>query len=278
LADIAALPPPDRELFMHCPDFTLERTIVGHEFAASRGCPFRCTYCENDGLRALYGKAHLRRLPVEAVVAEVEGALDLEPRVSIVGFHDDVFTTDPAWLTAFCRAWRSRIRRPFWVNAHPDMLPADRVRALAAAGCVRVHLGLESGSEELRRRVLGRPLSDETIVAAAGRLRQAGIRIVTFVMLGIPGENEGSYRETVALLRRVRPDWIIQSYYVPLPGTPLGESCRALSPITTWESLHGETLHGGSFYQEPRRSWASALTARRLGEMGTALVRDVYEE
>ena len=207
LADVASLPFPDRAVFAACPDFRLERTHVGHEFAASRGCPFRCTYCTNGALRRRYGPGHLRRRPVEDVLNEVAATLSGDPDVRIVGFHDDVFTADRRWLTEFAATWRKNIGARFgvrfWVNAHPEHLDEERVLLLARAGCTRVHMGVESGSEELREQVLGRRLSNQVILEASRRLERAGIRLVTFVMLGAPGETEGTYRETVALLRRV---------------------------------------------------------------------------
>ena len=63
-------------------------------------------------------------------------------------------------------------------------------------------MGIESGSEELREKILGRGVNNTTIVAAADRLKRAGMRVVTFLILGIPGETEATYREAVVLLRR----------------------------------------------------------------------------
>ncbi len=271
LADLTALPLPDRAVFAGTPEFRLNRSIVGHEFAAARGCPFQCRYCSNHGFHALYGTAHLRRLPVAAVLREAEAALTTDPHVSVVGFHDDIFTLDPAWLGEFADHWPRRIGLPFWVNAHPALLSPERVQLLRRAGCVRVHVGVESGSEALRSTILGRTVTDRTILQAADQLKRAGIRVVTFMMLGIPGETEATYREGVSVLRRIRPAWIIQSYYVPLPGTPLGEECRSRLPVTSWEELTED-----SYYLTPRRSWAPALSPERVREMGESLIRDVY--
>ena len=271
LARLEELPPPDRRAFFECPDFELERKIVGHEFATGRGCPFRCLYCANGGYKKLYGPAHHRRVPVEAAIREITETLRLDPRVDVIGFHDDIFTADPGYLAEFADRYRRTMRIPFWANAHPNLLSQETVRLLARAGCRRIHLGVETGNEELRARVLGRHIPDSVIVEAAVRLKKAGIRLVTFVMLGIPGENEKSYGDTVRLLRRIKPSWIIQSYFTPLPGTVLGEGIRKRLPIRRWS----EILEG-SFYLEPRRSWSEELDVERLKEMGRNLLREVY--
>ena len=273
LADLQALPPPDREPFLACPDFTFEGKIMGHELAASRGCPLRCRYCTNAGYNDTYGPPYLRRLTVGAVVAEARAALALEPRARVVGFHDDIFAADTAWLAEFSRVWPGAIRMPIWVNCHPALLTRERVALLKRAGCTRVHMGVESGNEELRQRVLGRTVTNATILEAARRLRDAGMRIVVFVMLGIPGECEATYRDTVELLRRVRPDWILQSYFVPLPGTPLGLELKAQVPETPWQDLAAP-----SFYLDPLRSWSAHIDTQRLAAMGRGLLRAVYRD
>jgi len=271
--DLSRIPLPDRRLFATCPDFVLQRTLVGHEFMTSRGCPFRCSYCTNAALCDSPGAPRVRRRDPETVVREVQEALSIDPDVSILGFHDDVFTLDLSYLERFCSLFRERIARPFWVNAHPEVLDRRRVELLAQAGCRRIHMGVETGSEELRYSVLNRAVSDETILRAAALIKRAGIRLVTFVMLGIPGESEATYAQTVNLLRKLRPDWIIQSYFQPLPGTPLGEQVRSKLPVTSWEELLPE-----SFYDEPVRSWADGLSAGRLVEMGRRLIENVYSD
>lgn len=271
LADLADLPLPDRDIFHACPDFKFERRVIGHEFAASRGCPYRCRYCSNAGRLGAYGAAFQRRLPVERVIAEAAAALARDPDTAIVGFNDDIFAQDIDWLGEFAVRWRATIKKPFWVNGHPALLTQERVRLLKRAGCARMHVGVEAGDEALRRTILGRTMSNDTIVRACERLRRAGIRIVTFIMLGAPGESEETYRKTVALLRRIRPSWVIQSFFMSLPGTPLGEECRAQAPGKSWEALSDH-----SFYLAPGRSWTPFLTTERLKELGAGLLKDVY--
>jgi radical SAM superfamily enzyme YgiQ (UPF0313 family) len=43
-------------------------------------------------------------------------------------------------------------------------------------------------------------------------------------MIGIPFETEETLRATVALNRRIRPDWILVSIFSPFPGTRLRET------------------------------------------------------
>lgn len=265
LAEINALPMPDRAMFLDCPEFIQEKGIMGLELAASRGCPFNCTYCSNKGYNQVYGSAFSRRLAVDQVLAEAESGLSLFPRVSIAGFHDDIFTLDAAWLADFAAAWKAWRRFPFWVNAHPSLLDAERVHSLKEAGCVRVHMGVETGNPALRETVLGRHLSNQTILNAALRCREAGLKVVTFVMLGIPGETEASFQETVTLLKAIKPDRIIQSYFVPLPGTDLHKQLSEASP---WDNP--ENYHSG-FYGKPIKSWAHNISVSRLHEMGKKL-------
>ena len=112
--DVTKLPPKDYDLFDFQQMIDAKDGWVGLQ--ASRGCPFRCTYCLNHKIIALYkGQGHLpkeylRRHTVDEMIAEIEYLTGRYERIKMFIFDDDIFTFDKEWLREFSPVTgRSRI-------------------------------------------------------------------------------------------------------------------------------------------------------------------------
>ncbi|MGQ9517249.1 MAG: B12-binding domain-containing radical SAM protein [Anaerolineae bacterium] len=216
------LPFADRELFDF--DAILAANAGWVDMLAGRGCPYRCSYCCNPGLQERYrglGR-YVRYRGVENILAEIEALARRYP-VRVLNFQDDVFTLDRRWAIAFCEAYTSRFRFPFWINTRVERILNDEelVRALARAGCAGVRIGLESGNEHMRREILKRGMTNDEIRQAFRLLRRYGLRVYTCNMLGLPGETPEMIEETIALNRELAPDDLQFSVFYPYPMTEL---------------------------------------------------------
>jgi len=225
--DLDALPIDDREIFDYQAILDRNRANVGLEMMASRGCPFGCGYCANRAINELTGTERVRYRSVGHVLRELEQLTSRYERIAMVGFHDDIFGLDKAWLAEFAPAFKSRVGLPFWCNLRIGTFSDDHLALLRDAGCFRVHIGVESGSERIRRDVLTRPFAHEEIVDAFRAIRGAGLKAVAFFMLGLPTETEEEMNQTVDLARRIKPDWTVVSLFTPYPGTALAEAASA---------------------------------------------------
>jgi radical SAM superfamily enzyme YgiQ (UPF0313 family) len=217
----------DREIFGYEQWARPFRKIIGAEFLAGRGCPFRCTYCCTPLYNDLYKPyPYPRRRPVEEVLSEVNTVLARYPSLHRVGFHDDIFTLDKGWLAAFCEQYPKVVGRPFWCNTRVGCVTAPEAEALRKAGCFRVHVAIEAGSPWLRKEILNRDISDEQILETFSFLKKAGLKRMAFNMLGLPFETEETIRQTIALNRKIRPDRVHVTLFQPYPGTALFRLCE----------------------------------------------------
>ncbi len=118
--------------------------------AAGRGCPGACTFCSIQRFYGMSDGAAYRLRSVRGVVREL-GELHQRHGVRRFSFVDDSFLCSSRWLRAFTAAYLEAGlagRADFVCSARSEdvLRAANLLPALAAAGCRRVALGLESGA------------------------------------------------------------------------------------------------------------------------------------
>lgn len=224
--DLAALPPLDYDLFDVGRLVRSKNGWLG--VLTSRGCPYRCTYCFNREIVDRYleeggattGKEYLRHFPIPRMIDELRGLADAHPDLRTFIFDDDLFTLDRAYVRDFCAAYKaSGIGLPFVVNVHVQVFDEAMAFALADAGCTIVKFGLESGSRRIRRDVLYRYMSNDTIAKAVRAAHQYGLHTSAFVMFGLPTETREELLETLQLCARIEVGRFRWAIFFPFPGT-----------------------------------------------------------
>jgi len=141
--------------------------------------------------------------------------------VEKINFVDDSFLSHPEWLIEFSRIYTTQIRLPFIINVEATQVKDDLVRLLKKMGCVCVRMGVETGNEIFRRNILNKNVTDEQIRAASSMIKNYGIRLSTFNMLGLPGESVTNALETYELNKEIGSDFVQCSLLQPYPGTAI---------------------------------------------------------
>ena len=85
----------------------------------------------------------------------------------------------------------------------------EHLKSMADAGLNRIHIGLESGSDEVLKRVQ-KGVTKEIHITAGLKVKRAGIELSEYVMPGLGGKTfwETHARETADALNRINPDFI----------------------------------------------------------------------
>lgn len=104
----------------------------GAEVEASRGCPFRCSFCARQDFRSRY-----RKRPTERVIQEIE--LLVSQHVSYIYFIDEIFFPDEELLREL-----ARLPVRFGIQTRIDLWSPERLKLLGDAGCASIEAGLES--------------------------------------------------------------------------------------------------------------------------------------
>jgi len=206
----------------------LQAELYGINLLSARGCPFPCTYCQNEFLMDLYrGQGRfVRYRSIDNVFAEIDEVIRLY-KPSRLSFSDESFTLNKPRLAEFCERYAKRYSVPFLCQTRPDLIDEATVRTLRDGGCDFINMAIESGNPRVRNEVLGRNIPTEQIIEAFALARRFGIRTASFNMIGLPGETMAEVWDTIELNRRLQPDRIMCTVYMPFRGTRLGEECLA---------------------------------------------------
>jgi len=226
LPELTALPRKDYEIsdFQRLTD--VKDGWVG--LMASRGCPFSCTYCFNHQMAAAYKRDlrcgfsqlnYVRHHTVGQLIDEIKYLLSHYRNIRMFIFDDDLFTYNADFVREFCRAYGRTSKIPFVVNGHVGFFDERRARQLASAGCRIVKFGVESGSGELREKILNRRMSNAAITEAINLVERFGMHSSVFLIIGFPYETRENVFETIELMGRALPGRFRWTYFFPYPGT-----------------------------------------------------------
>jgi radical SAM superfamily enzyme YgiQ (UPF0313 family) len=94
------------------------------------------------------------------------------------------------------------------------------IQLLKRAGCFRVWIGAESGSQRIIDK-MDRRVDVQKVREMIIKAQEAGIQAGTFIMVGYPGETEEDIEETVNHLKTSNPDYFTITVAYPIKGTDL---------------------------------------------------------
>jgi radical SAM superfamily enzyme YgiQ (UPF0313 family) len=103
----------------------------------------------------------------------------------------------------------------------PDTVSEEKVKLVKKMGCVAMSVGIESGNEEIRRKVLNRQISNEQLERAFKIINDHEIRISTFNLIGLPTETRENVFETIAFNQKLNVKSANVYILYPFPGTQI---------------------------------------------------------
>jgi len=256
LACLDDLPLPDKDLFHRVGVFDRSVMVI-----TSRGCSFNCNYCIHGFERRLYkGLGYkIRRRAVDNVLEELR-LYKKKYNARMFLFEDDDFASDEAWLERFAEPYARQIRLPFYCLTNPRQITDRKLHLLKTAGCYELFMGIDSGSEEIRRNRLNRKFSDRELIETARKIKEKGIILRTTAMFAIPDETPEDMTKTVKMIADIKPDAISTYTFYPYPKTVLYDYAveKGLIDEETRRNISEgkSSLHGMSVFAHPHKKLA----------------------
>lgn len=217
ITDLDSLPFPDRQLYRSKFKYFKNSPITS--MIATRGCPYKCTFCEIPSYMDMYETNKFYYRSAENIIAEVENLKKQGMNPNLLLFVDSTFNLNLKWTVDFFEKYKNNIDIPFSCNIVAGMINEKLVDALGNTKlCQSIRFAVEVGNEKLRKDVLGKKVSNEKMVWAAKALKEKKIPIYAYLMFAVPYDSLENTMETIHLTQKLKPDFINSSIFSPYRG------------------------------------------------------------
>lgn len=238
---------------------------------ASRGCPYRCTFCSNPNM---YGTTWVARDPA-LVVQEIEHYVRTYA-IDHVEFYDLTTIIRRDWIVSFCKLMIERNPRVTWglpSGTRSEALDREVLQLLERSGCRSLTYAPESGSPATLRRIKKR-IDPEKMLRSMRWAVRSGIRVRANMIVGLPGQTPREIFESLVFVLRMA--WagvhdVLIFPFVPYPGSELHAQLAAQGRFNFATDDYEEFLAGNIYNDVERvRSWNEYLSARAVARISVA--------
>ncbi len=193
------------------------------DYISSQGCNFRCAFCSDP---FVYGRQWVGLEPTRMALRLKE--LWDQYHFDDVNFQDETFFTKRGRVQVLAEkiiesgmeiTWAATMRADQGVR-----LPDEVWAKCKQSGLRRLLVGVESGSDEMLRRI-HKDIKIEQVFATAEKMVEHGIAGHFPFIVGFPEESESSIQASLDVAKRLRamsPDFLTPIFYFkPYPGSEL---------------------------------------------------------
>lgn len=260
IKDLQTIAYPDRKLLINYKDYSAMQ--LGW-LMTSRGCPYDCTFCSSKTIWT----RKVRYRPLEDVLSEVE-ELKKVHKVSNLNFMDDSFTVNRRYVSSLCDEFvKSKFKITWSCLTRPDLVDEEIIKKMKSAGCTKVDIGVESGSEKVQKSI-NKEINLEQVRKMAKMLRENNLFWAGFFMMGFPGETKDDVLATLDFMKEVKPNWVCFSIFTPYPGTAFYDKAKELGLISQKMNF---SLYA---HQSPDNCFSEKMSPEEFKELAKMMLQE----
>lgn len=257
VADLARLPVPRYDLVE--PDF-----LVPCSYEATRGCPFKCSFCILSGLPSPY-----RRRPIANVLRDLRAVPETwsHYQKKFVFFLDNNLGADREYFKELCEALVP-LKRRVATQTSIDTITEESARMMGRAGFQMVYIGLESLSQQS---LAGASKKHNRVAEYKKRIRYLhdnGVLVMSIFLVGLDGDTPEYLADLPNLVHEIGVDLPVFSFAAPLESTPMRESLRQEGRLLDGDLNYA--MDGSHLVYEPQGLSADELELALFGMMKIA--------
>jgi len=215
LDNLDELPFPERKLLnIKHYNSLLSKASLSTTIISSRGCPFRCAFCDRP-LSPITSRFRFRS--AKNVVDEICECAELGIKDFL--FYDDTFTVNKERVLDFCEEIiRQRLKIRWDIRTRVDIVDEEMLKMLKKAGCVAIHYGVEAGNDNILK-VIKKGFTVKKVEEIFKLTKRLGIETLAYFMIGLPTENLEYIQDTFDLVKKLKPGYAHFTIFSPYPGT-----------------------------------------------------------
>jgi radical SAM superfamily enzyme YgiQ (UPF0313 family) len=180
----------------------------------SRGCPYSCKFCFQGYL------GRYRSRSPENIIKEMEMLVNEYGIREIITF-DETFAVEEERAIGICELIHKKGIRFRWdIRTRVDLINEKVLKSLKSAGCFRIHLGIESGNQEILCD-MDKKINIPEVVDKVNLAKKFGFELRGYFMLAYPGETRSSIYRTIEFAKSLPLDWASFTIAIGLPGTEI---------------------------------------------------------
>ncbi len=209
----------------------------------SRGCPHKCSYCNNSRYIAMFKSNAIRTYSVPRIIDELKYILNTLDIFDLVAIGDDDFFVRPtAEIEEFAVRYKKEVGLPFGIAVSANTFRKNKMEPLLDAGLKLVQMGVQTGSQRVLDEVFNRKISvDSTRKAIADMgpyIEERGLLLLLDFIIDNPYETGDDIVQTFDFILRLPPDIRINVFFLTFfPGTPLFDRALADGIVDDMEKL-----------------------------------------
>ncbi len=240
---------------------------------ATRGCPYKCTFCSNSNM---WGNPWVARNP-KLVVDEMEHFINRYKANNFV-FSDLTTVVNRENIVNLCYEIINRKLNITWQlpTLRTEAVDYDVLRLMYEAGCRDLDFAIESGSKEVLASV-NKKSNPEKIASLIKNGLKIGMNLSTNIVLGLPRERFRDFLKTYGLVMKLAIVGLQEVNvfpFIPYPGSRLFYEFLDDGKI----KLNDKYFFGLFGYADLAQSvsWSEKFGPRTLGFMRLALLINFY--
>ena len=187
----------------------------------SRGCPFKCIFCQ----RVMGNK--VRSMSPERVLQEMKWNIE-QHGCTFFQIEDEVFGVNRKWINRVLdlmieQGIHKKVK--WFANSRVNIANLELFKKMRNAGCVAIGLGIESGNQEILD-AIRKDFKLQQAYDAIKMAKQAGLITFAFFILGHPNETKRTIRDTINFACKLNPTEVTFGIMIPYPGTEIYEMAK----------------------------------------------------
>lgn len=254
IQDLDSIPYPAYELFK------MDRYPM-HRIVTSRGCPFKCVFCNSSSI--WLGK--WRKREPEKVVEEMEYLIKNFKKKTFF-INDNSFNIDLKRVEGFCNTILDKKLKFLWSTAvRAEIITLEIARLMKKSGCYNVGIGIESANNQILE-TMQKKNTIEAVQKGIRIFKEAGIEVLGQFVIGSPGDTLETVTESIEFAKKSGLDFVMFYSILPYKTTPQWDYVLNHGKLYNKKIHEYHTLKPRIVFETPEFPYIDRLKAIQLAK------------